>query len=112
MRSFKLLAAVAVASALVAGPALARDGRGYHRHGGFGPGAIAAGIAIGAAGAIASAPYRDSYAYYGDEYAAPGGYYGPSYGYSRGSRTGQTWNSTAGAGGYNTDATRLDYNNW
>jgi hypothetical protein len=108
MRSFKLLAAATVASALLASPALARDGYGYR--GGFGPG-LAAGVAIGTVGALAAAPYRDSYDKYGGDYDAPSaGYYEPHYGYSRGGRSGQTWNSTAGAGGYNTDATRLDYN--
>lgn len=43
----------------------------HYRHGpsGFGPGEVAAGViagAVGTAGAIASAPFRDSYAYYGE----------------------------------------------
>lgn len=106
MSKIKLLAAAALAASLatslVAAPAEAGG-----RRGGFGPGAVAAGIA-GAAigGAIASAPYRDSYAYYGDDYAP-----GDSYAYAPRYRSGgTTWNSDAGAGGYNTGATRYDYN--
>ncbi|MEH2533428.1 hypothetical protein V1277_000187 [Bradyrhizobium sp. AZCC 1588] len=87
--NLKLLAAAAVLSTAVAAPALAQDAHGrsdairkpqtqdrvYHRHSGFWPGEIAAGVvggAIGTAGAIATAPFRnDVYAYnYG---------YGPRY---------------------------------
>jgi len=119
MSKIKILAAVALAaslSSLVAAPASARewrDGRGWDR--GVGPGAVAAGIAgaaIGTAGAIASAPFRDSYAYYGDD--VPGYDYAPGYdyGYAPGYRGGSTWNSKAGAGGYNTGATNRYYNTW
>ena len=106
------MAVVAIATTMIAGPALARDG--YHR--GFGgPGAAVAagiaGVAIGAGLAAASSPYRDSYAYYGDDGYAPS-YYAPSYGYARGNRGGSTWNSDAGAGGYNTGATSRNYNGW
>ena len=70
MRSLKLIAAAALVTASVAVPAMARDycdtHRCYHR----GPvGAAAdtaagiAGAAIGTAGAIATAPFRNSYAY-------------------------------------------------
>jgi hypothetical protein len=73
MTSFKIIAATVLVSASMAAPALARDycdtHRCYHR----GPvGAAAdtaagvAGAAIGTAGAIATAPFRnprDSYAY-------------------------------------------------
>ncbi|MEH2626274.1 hypothetical protein V1292_004329 [Bradyrhizobium sp. AZCC 1719] len=83
--NLKLLAAAAVLSTAVAAPALAQDAHGrsdairkpqtqdrvYHRHSGFWPGEIVGG-AIGTAGAIATAPFRnDVYAYnYG---------YGPRY---------------------------------
>ena len=65
-----------------------RDSSGqhvYHHHyRGVGPVGAAAGIAglaIGTAGAIATAPFRDSYGYYGydrgyDSYYGPGPYYG------------------------------------
>jgi hypothetical protein len=70
MKSLKLIAAAALVTASMAVPAMARDycdtHRCYHR----GPvGAAAdtaagiAGAAIGTAGAIATAPFRNSYAY-------------------------------------------------
>ena len=107
MSKITLLTAAVLATALVSAPASAREWRGYNR--GVGPGAIAAGIA-GAAigGAIASSQFRDSYAYYGDD--APG--YGYGYGYAPGYRSGGNWNSSAGAGGYNTGATNEYYNSW
>jgi hypothetical protein len=79
MRSLKLIAAAALVSTTMAAPALARDycdtHRCYHR----GPvGAAAdtaagiAGAAIGTAGAIATAPFRNSYAYDRRDYRANG----------------------------------------
>jgi hypothetical protein len=79
--NLKFLTAAAVLSTMIAAPALAQDpaaraqvvrqqqdtARVYHRDNGFWPGEVAAGVVggtIGAAGAIASAPFRnDSYAY-------------------------------------------------
>jgi hypothetical protein len=80
--NLKLLTAAAILSTAVAAPALAQDPHGrsdairkppqtqdrvYHRHSGFWPGELAAGVvggAIGTAGAIATAPFRnDVYAY-------------------------------------------------
>ena len=79
--NLKLLTAAAIISTAVAAPALAQDSHGrsdairqtqaqeraYHRHSGFRPGNVAAGVvggAIGTAGAIATAPFRnDTYAY-------------------------------------------------
>jgi hypothetical protein len=94
---WKLLTAAAVLSAAVAAPALAQDAHGrsdairqyqtsdryYHRYGGFWPGEVAAGVvggAIGTAGAIATAPFRN------DVYAYNDGYYGRRYygGYNSG----------------------------
>ena len=84
----KFLAAAAAIATLVAGPASARvyHHHVYHHHyRGVGPVGAAAGIAglaIGTAGAIATAPFRDSYGYYGydrgyDPYYGPGPYCGP-----------------------------------
>jgi hypothetical protein len=84
----KLLAAAAAIATLVAGPASARvyHHHVYHHHyRGVGPVGAAAGIAglaIGTADAIATAPVRDSYGYYGydrgyDPYYGPGPNYGP-----------------------------------
>jgi hypothetical protein len=71
MRTLKLLAAAALISTTFAAPALARDYCDYHRCYHRGPvGAAAdaaagiAGAAIGTAGAIATAPFRNSYGYY------------------------------------------------
>jgi hypothetical protein len=102
MTRLKLLTATALAASLIAAPAMARQtkplaashhhrdyradrgfdyraDRGFERHdSGFWPADVAAGIvggAIGTAGAIATAPFRnDSYAYYND------GYYNNGYG--------------------------------
>ena len=87
--NLKLLAAAAVLSTAIAAPALARDpgsrahaigqqdqARIYHRDSGFRPADVAAGViggAVGAAGAIATAPFRH------DSYAYGGGYYGRPY---------------------------------
>lgn len=89
--NLKLLTAAAVLSTAVAAPALAQDAvrqpqtqdRVYHRHSGFWPGDVAAGVvggAIGTAGAIATAPFRN------DVYAYNDGYYGRRYygGYNSG----------------------------
>ncbi|XIA62333.1 hypothetical protein ACFIOY_22300 [Bradyrhizobium sp. TZ2] len=95
--NWKLLTAAAVLSTAVAAPSLAQDSHGrsdvirqpqtkdrvYHRHSGFSPGEVAAGVvggAIGTAGAIATAPFRN------DVYAYNDGYYGRRYygGYNSG----------------------------
>jgi hypothetical protein len=83
MMKLKLLAAAAVLSTAIATPAMAqqayRDGhdRAYHR----GPvGAAAdtagavAGAAVGTAAAIATAPFRDSYAYDNERDYGPNGF--------------------------------------
>jgi hypothetical protein len=94
--NLKLLTAAAVLTG-VATPALAQDAHGrsdairqyqtsdrvHHRHSGFWPGDVAAGVvggAIGTAGAIATAPFRN------DVYAYNDGYYGRRYygGYNSG----------------------------
>ena len=84
--NLKLLTAAAVLSTAVVAPALAQDPHGrsdairqsqtqdrvYHRHSGFWPAEVAAGVvggAIGTAGAIATAPFRN------DVYAYNDGYY-------------------------------------
>ena len=95
MMKLKFLVAAAALATLMAGPATAREvyHRGHHYHHyynrGVGPVGAAAGIAgaaIGTAGAIATAPFRGSYAYdrgYGyDPYYGPG--YGPGPYYRRG----------------------------
>ena len=80
----RLLGTAAILTALLATPALAQN-RHYRHHGGFGAGAVAAGVAgaaLGVAGAIATAPYRGGYyggPGYDDSYA-----YDDSYGYSAG----------------------------
>jgi|SRR6267378_4095659 hypothetical protein len=93
----KLLTATAVLTTAIAAPAMAQDpaaraqtvrmqqdhARVYHRESGFWPGEIAAGVvggAIGTAGAIATAPFRN------DSYAYDDGYYGRRYygGYNNG----------------------------
>jgi hypothetical protein len=100
--NLKLLTAAAVLSTAVAAPALAQDPHGrsdairqwptqdrvyndrvYHRHSGFWPGEVAAGVvggAIGTAGSIATAPFRNHVYAYND------GYYGRRYygGYNSG----------------------------
>ena len=85
MTRLTLLGAAALLVAAVATPAMAQPaiqepgayGQNYpwandynygYRRSGFWPGEVAAGIvagAVGTAGAIATAPFRDSYAYYG-----------------------------------------------
>src|ERR1700716_96644 len=65
MTKFKLLTAAAVLSTVIAAPAMAEQQR-HHANRDRGPvGAAAdvAGAAIGTAGAIATAPFRNSYAY-------------------------------------------------
>ncbi len=91
----KLLTAAAVLSTAIAAPALAQDPaarathvrqqqdqvRVYHRDSGFWPADLAAGVvggAIGTAGAIATAPFRnDTYAYNDGYYR----YYGANNGF-------------------------------
>src|SRR6266702_1656023 len=89
--NLKLLTAAAVLSTAIAAPAMSQDPtprahavrmqqdqvRVYHRESGFWPADVAAGVvggAIGTAGAIATAPFRD------DRYAYNDGYYGRYYG--------------------------------
>lgn len=94
--NLKLLTAAAVLSTAIAAPALAQDpaarapvvrqqqdsARIYYRDHGFWPADVAAGVvggAIGTAGAIVTAPFRnDTYAY-NDAYAYNDGYYGQRY---------------------------------
>jgi len=95
MMKLKFLVAAAALATLMAGPATAREvyhrGHHYHHHyynRGVGPVGAAAGIAglaIGTAGAIATAPFRGSYAYdrgygydrgYDPYYERPAPYYG------------------------------------
>jgi hypothetical protein len=86
--NLKLLTAAAVLSTAIAAPALAQDpvarseaarqhqDRVYHQGHAFWPGEVAAGVvsgAIGTAGAIATAPFRN------DTYAYNDGYYGHRY---------------------------------
>lgn len=76
MTRFKLLTAAAVLSTVIAAPALAQDvvfhrDHYYHR-GPVGAAADVAGAAIGTAGAIATAPFRNSYNY--DRDMGPSGY--------------------------------------
>jgi hypothetical protein len=98
MTRFKLLTATAALAAMIASPVMAqqmapdqpanhRVHRGYdqrdydHRDSGFWPGQVAAGVvggAIGAADAIATAPFRDSNAYYDGGYDN-GAYYNGGY---------------------------------
>ncbi len=79
MTKLKLLTAAAVLSTLVAAPAMAQEV--YHRDHVYHRGPVGAaadtaagiaGAAIGTAGAIATAPFRNSYAY--DPYMGPDGY--------------------------------------
>jgi hypothetical protein len=77
MTKLKLLAAAAVLSTAIAGPAMAQyyPDRPYHRD--PGPVGVAAGIAgaaVGTAAAIATAPFRNSYDYYDERYVGPAGY--------------------------------------
>jgi hypothetical protein len=88
--NLKFLTAAAVLSTMIAAPALAQDpaarapvvrqqqdtARVYHRDNRSWPGEVAAGVvggAIGTAGAIATAPFRN------DSYAYNDGYYGHRY---------------------------------
>jgi hypothetical protein len=78
MTKLKLLVAAAAVSTVVVAPAMAqdvyyRDGhRYYHDRGPVGAAADVAGAAIGTAGAIATAPFRNSYAY--DRDMGPSGF--------------------------------------
>jgi hypothetical protein len=81
MKSLTLIAAAVLVSTTMIVPASARDYCDYHRCYHRGPvGAAAdaaadiAGAAIGTAGAIATAPFRDSYAYHRDYYAPENGF--------------------------------------
>jgi hypothetical protein len=98
MTRFKLLTATAALAAVIASPVMAqqiipdqpanhRMHRGYdqrdydRRDSGFWPGQVAAGVvggAIGVADAIATAPFRNSNAYYDGGYDN-GGYYNGGY---------------------------------
>jgi hypothetical protein len=101
--NLKLLTAAAVLSTAIAAPALAQDpapravsvrhqqdsARIYHRDNGFWPAEVAAGVvggAIGTAGAIATAPFRNGGYAYNDAYGYNDGYYGQRYygGYNSG----------------------------
>jgi hypothetical protein len=93
MQSLKLAAAAALLATTIAAPAMARDYCDHHRCYHRGPvgaaadaagnvaGAAAgvAGAAIGTAGAIATSPFRGTYAYDAPGYGGPG-YGGPGYG--------------------------------
>jgi hypothetical protein len=78
MTKFGLLAAAAVLSTAIAAPAMAE--RVHHRdhvyrdRGPVGAAADVAGAAIGTAGAIATAPFRDSYAYDRNRAYGPNGF--------------------------------------
>ena len=76
MTNLKLFAAVAVLSTLVAAPAMAqtyhRDYDGYRNRGPVDAAVGIAGAAVGTAAAIATSPFRDSYAY--DRDMGPNGY--------------------------------------
>jgi len=93
MTRMKLLTATGLLATVIASPVMAQQrtmtyhaDRAYeYRDNGFWPGEVAAGVvggAIGTAGAIATAPFRDSYAYdnrgyyrnYDDSYAARNGF--------------------------------------
>src|ERR1700730_10966221 len=76
MTKFKLLAAAAVLSTVMAAPAMAEQVH-HRKHADRGPvGAAAdvAGAAIGTAGAIATAPFRNSYAYDRNRDYGPNGF--------------------------------------
>jgi hypothetical protein len=81
MRTLKLFTSAAVLSVLVSAPAMAeqvyhhryhRDHDVYQDRGPVGAAAAVAGAAIGTAGAIATAPFRNSYNYERDR--GPNGY--------------------------------------
>ena len=79
MTKLKLLAAAAVLATAIAGPAMAqqvypdRYDHSYHR-GPVGAAADVAGAAVGTAAAIATAPFRDSYAYDDQRNYGPNGF--------------------------------------
>jgi hypothetical protein len=79
MTKLKLLAAAAVISTAIAGPAMAQQAyqdrydQSYHR-GPVGAAADVAGAAVGTAAAIATSPFRDSYAYENQRDYGPDGY--------------------------------------
>ena len=83
MTKLRMLTAAAVLSTLAAGPAMAQDAVVYHRDHVYHRGPVGAaadtaagiaGAAIGTAGAIATAPFRDSYAYDRRRDFGPDGY--------------------------------------
>jgi hypothetical protein len=80
MTKLKLFTAVAVLSTLVGAPAMAqtvyhRDyDNGYRDRGPVGTAAGIAGAAVGTAAAIATSPFRDSYAYDNDRDYGPNGF--------------------------------------
>jgi hypothetical protein len=79
MTKLKLFAAVAVLSTLVGAPAMAqtyhRDyDNGYHERGPVGAAVGIAGAAVGTAAAIATSPFRDSYAYDNERDYGPSGF--------------------------------------
>jgi hypothetical protein len=66
MTGLKLLAAVAALSTVMVAPAMAQQAYyrdGYRDRGPVNAAAGVAGLAVGTAAAIATAPFRDSYAY-------------------------------------------------
>ena len=79
MTKLKLLAAAAVLSTAIAAPAMAQQAyqdrydQTYHR-GPVGAAAGIAGAAVGTAAAIATSPFRDSYAYDNQRDYGPDGY--------------------------------------
>jgi hypothetical protein len=78
MTKFKLLAVAAVLCTVVAAPAMAEQihhrNHAYRDRGPVGAAADVAGAAIGTAGAIATAPFRNSYAYDRDRDYGPNGF--------------------------------------
>jgi hypothetical protein len=78
MTKFRIIAAAAVLSTVIAAPAMAEQVS--HRHhvyrdrGPVGAAADVAGAAIGTAGAIATAPFRNSYAYDRKQDYGPSGF--------------------------------------
>ena len=77
MTKFKLLAAAAVLSTVMAAPAMAEQAQRHHAsrdRGPVGAAADVAGAAIGTAGAIATAPFRNSYAYDRNRDYGPNGF--------------------------------------
>jgi len=95
MTGLRILSAAALLAAAIATPAMAQQAMqepgaylqdhpwatnyGYYygyRPSGFWPADVAAGVVVGNGIAIATAPYRDSYAYYGDSSDDTYAYYG------------------------------------